>query len=110
LAHRFKYHGEVSRTEKIALLQSFDVLSVPTVYRESKGLFALEALANAVPLVLPRHGAFPELVADTGGGPVPLAAGDAPPTLLLAARLIAPFHKFTWRYRPAAIEDSSRSC
>jgi glycosyltransferase involved in cell wall biosynthesis len=44
------------------------VLSVPTVYRESKGLFALEAWANGVPVVLPRHGAFPEMVEDTGGG------------------------------------------
>ncbi|HEX5446945.1 MAG TPA: glycosyltransferase, partial [Pirellulales bacterium] len=26
------------------------------------------ALANAVPVVLPEHGAFPELIAQTGGG------------------------------------------
>jgi glycosyltransferase involved in cell wall biosynthesis len=43
-------------------------MSVPTVYRESKGLSVLEALANAVPLVQPAHGAFPELIEDTGGG------------------------------------------
>jgi glycosyltransferase involved in cell wall biosynthesis len=68
LAGRFKYRGELNRAEKIAFLQSLDVLSVPTVYRESKGLPALEAMANAVPVVLPDHGSFPEMVADTGGG------------------------------------------
>jgi glycosyltransferase involved in cell wall biosynthesis len=68
LAGRFHYVGEVTREEKIAFLQSLDVFSVPTVYRESKGLPALEAMANAVPVVLPAHGCFPELLADTGGG------------------------------------------
>jgi glycosyltransferase involved in cell wall biosynthesis len=38
------------------------------VYRESKGISTLEALANGVPVVVPAHGTFPELVADTGGG------------------------------------------
>jgi glycosyltransferase involved in cell wall biosynthesis len=68
LAGRFTYHGELDREQKIAFLQSMDVMSVPTVYRESKGLPALEAMANAVPVVLPDHGSFSELVADTGGG------------------------------------------
>jgi len=49
-------------------LQSLDVLSVPTVYREPKGLYVLEALANGVPVVQPRHGSFPELIEATGGG------------------------------------------
>ena len=68
LTDRFEYIGELDRPGKIAFLQSLDVFSVPTVYRESKGLFALEAWANGVPAVLPRHGAFPEMVEDTGGG------------------------------------------
>jgi glycosyltransferase involved in cell wall biosynthesis len=68
LASRFQYLGELDRRQKIDFLQSLDVFSVPTVYRESKGLPALEALANAVPVVLPDHGSFSELVADTGGG------------------------------------------
>jgi glycosyltransferase involved in cell wall biosynthesis len=65
---QFKYLGELDRPGKIAFLQSIDVLSVPTVYRESKGLFVLEAWASGVPVVLPRHGTFPEMVEDTGGG------------------------------------------
>lgn len=67
-ADRFKYHGELDRTGKINFIQSLDVMSVPTVYRESKGLSALEALANGVPVVAPRHGSFPEMLEQTGGG------------------------------------------
>jgi glycosyltransferase involved in cell wall biosynthesis len=68
LAGRFEYVGELDRPQKIAFLQSLDVFSVPTVYREAKGLPALEALANAVPVVLPDHGSFSEMIADTLGG------------------------------------------
>ena len=64
----FEYLGELTREEKIAFLQSLDVMSLPTVYRESKGLPVLEAWANAVGVVLPAHGSFPEMVAQTGGG------------------------------------------
>ena len=49
-------------------LHDIDVLSVPTAYREPKGLYVLEALANGVPVVQPRHGSFPELIEHTGGG------------------------------------------
>ena len=41
---------------------------MPTVYREPKGLYVLEALANGIPVVQPRHGAFPEMLEATGGG------------------------------------------
>jgi glycosyltransferase involved in cell wall biosynthesis len=68
LAGKFHYHGELSRGEKITFLQSLDVFSTPTVYRESKGLPALEALANGVPVVLPDHGSFPEIISASAGG------------------------------------------
>jgi glycosyltransferase involved in cell wall biosynthesis len=68
LAGRFRYFGELDRDQKIKFLQSLDVLSTPTMYRESKGIPALEAMANAVPVVLPDHGSFTEMIADTGGG------------------------------------------
>jgi glycosyltransferase involved in cell wall biosynthesis len=68
LAGRFEYVGELDRSQKIAFLQSLDIFSTPTVYRESKGLPALEAMANGVPVVLPNHGSFTEMIADTGGG------------------------------------------
>lgn len=54
--------------QKVAFLNSLDVLSVPTTYREPKGLSILEALANGVPVVQPAHGAFPELLEATQGG------------------------------------------
>jgi glycosyltransferase involved in cell wall biosynthesis len=54
--------------DKVRFMRSIDVLCVPTVYREPKGLYVLEAWANGVPVVLPAHGAFPELVESTGGG------------------------------------------
>jgi glycosyltransferase involved in cell wall biosynthesis len=53
---------------KMAFLRSLDVLSVPTDYREPKGIYILEALANGVPVVQPRHGSFPELIEMTEGG------------------------------------------
>jgi len=68
LAEDFEYVGEVDRAGKVRFLESLDVLCVPTVYEEPKGLFVLEALAAGVPVVLPAHGAFPELIAATGGG------------------------------------------
>jgi glycosyltransferase involved in cell wall biosynthesis len=64
----YQYLGELDRSGKIEFLQSLDVMSVPTVYRESKGLSVLEAMANGVPVVVPNHGTFPELIADTRGG------------------------------------------
>ncbi len=71
-----------THADKVRFLQSLDVLSVPTTYREPKGIYVLEALANGVPVVQPRHGAFPELIDATGGGllvepenPAALAAG-----------------------------------
>jgi glycosyltransferase involved in cell wall biosynthesis len=41
---------------------------VPARYGEAFGLYVIEALAAGVPVVQPRHAAFPELVAATGGG------------------------------------------
>jgi glycosyltransferase involved in cell wall biosynthesis len=64
----FEYLGEVDRRGKIDFLASLDVLAVPTTYREPKGLFVLESLAAGVPVVQPDHGAFPEVLAETGGG------------------------------------------
>jgi glycosyltransferase involved in cell wall biosynthesis len=69
LGDAFHYAGSpATHQAKVALLSSFDALCVPTVYREPKGLYVLEALANGVPVVQPAHGAFPELLEATGGG------------------------------------------
>jgi glycosyltransferase involved in cell wall biosynthesis len=63
-----EYVESPHHASKVSFLQSLTVLSVPTTYREPKGLYILEALANGVPVVQPRHGAFPELIEATGGG------------------------------------------
>lgn len=68
LSHQVQIIGTVNRQEKLSFLQSLDLFSVPTIYRDPKGLPVLEALANGVPVVQPAHGAFPELVLSTGGG------------------------------------------
>jgi glycosyltransferase involved in cell wall biosynthesis len=64
----FQYRGELDRGQKIAFLQALDAFSVPTTYVEPKGLFLIEAMAAGVPVVQPRHGAFPEMIAKTSGG------------------------------------------
>ncbi len=64
----FGHLGEVDHAGKLALLGSLHAFSMPTVYLESKGLSVYEALAAGVPVVQPRHGAFPEIIEATGGG------------------------------------------
>ncbi|PQO30886.1 glycosyltransferase family 1 protein [Blastopirellula marina] len=88
LGDAYKYVGEVDRHGKIAFLHSIDVLSTPTIYREPKGLFVLEALASGVPVVQPEHGAFPELLAATGGGHL-VPPGDAAALATKLAEVLA---------------------
>lgn len=57
-----------ARSEKIAILRQFDLLCVPTDYREPKGLYVLEAGLAGVPSLLPDHGAFPEIIQALGHG------------------------------------------
>ena len=68
LAAEFHYRGALDRRAKIDFLRQLDVLSVPSGYQEPKGLYLLEAMACGVPVVQPRHGAFPEIIEKTGGG------------------------------------------
>jgi glycosyltransferase involved in cell wall biosynthesis len=56
------------RGGKLELLRSLSVFSVPARCGEAFGLYVLEALATGVPVVAPRAGAFPEVLAKTGGG------------------------------------------
>jgi glycosyltransferase involved in cell wall biosynthesis len=67
-ASEFRYRGELDRVRKIEFLRDLDIMSVPCTYDEPKGLSVLEAMANGVPVVQPRRGAFPEILARTGGG------------------------------------------
>ena len=69
LARDFHYVGSPEeREEKFAFLRKLDVFSVPTAYREPKGIYVLEALSCGVPVVQPDHGAFSEMIPASGGG------------------------------------------
>jgi glycosyltransferase involved in cell wall biosynthesis len=63
-----EFHPNLDRAAKIELLRSVSVFSVPARSREAFGLYVVEAMAAGVPVVQPRAGAFPEVVATTGGG------------------------------------------
>ncbi len=68
-ADRLQWLGSpATRTAKFQILQTFDVLCVPSAYREPKGIFVLEAALAGVPALLPHHGAFPERIACLDGG------------------------------------------
>jgi len=87
LADEYSYAGVLDRDAKIAFLRGLDVLSVPSPYVEPKGLYLREALANGVPAVQPRHGAFPEILAATGGGRL-FTPGDADDLARTLAELV----------------------
>ncbi len=67
-ASEFRYAGAPDRAGKLALYQQMDVFTMPATYAEPKGFTIIEAMANGVPVVQPRHGAFTEMVERTGGG------------------------------------------
>jgi glycosyltransferase involved in cell wall biosynthesis len=66
-ANDVRFMPEVDRDSRLRFLRDVSVVSVPA-RGESFGLFMLEAWAAGVPVVLPRAGAFPELIGSTGGG------------------------------------------
>ena len=68
-ADEFEYRGELDRAGEDRLPAAASTcMSVPATYAEPKGIFLLEAMANGVPVVQPRRGAFPEILERTGGG------------------------------------------
>ena len=63
-----QFFPNVDHAGKIAFLRNLTVFSTPALYGEAFGLYVIEALAAGVPIVQPRHAAFPELLEATGGG------------------------------------------
>ena len=87
LGDAFEYIGSPSEhDEKVAFFKSVDVFSVPARFQEPKGLYVLEAWANGIPVVLPRHAAFPELIESTSGGL--LTEPDNPEALAASLRQV----------------------
>lgn len=68
LGDEARIEANVDRDQKLSMLASCSVLSVPATYGESFGLYVIEANAVGVPVVQPDHGAFPEVLGQTGGG------------------------------------------
>jgi glycosyltransferase involved in cell wall biosynthesis len=84
------FRPNLSRTEKLDFLQSLSVFSVPAAWKEAFGLYIIESLAAGVPVVQPNHGAFPELIAATGGGVLYAAEDETALAESLETLLLAP--------------------
>lgn len=65
---RTEFLGTLDRAEKLSFLSKLDIFSVPALRPETKGLYAMEAMASGVPFVLPEEGVFPEIFERSGGG------------------------------------------
>lgn len=68
LEDNFRYVGSPDREGKLQFFREIDVFSVPSEYREPKGMSVLEAMAAGLPVVQPAHGAFPEMLAGHAAG------------------------------------------
>jgi glycosyltransferase involved in cell wall biosynthesis len=63
-----EFRPNLDKSAKQAFMKSLSVFSVPALYGEAFGLYLVEAWAAGVPVVQPRHAAFPELVRASGAG------------------------------------------
>ena len=81
-AERVTWEPNLSFEDKVKFLHELTVFSVPATCGEAFGLYVAEAQACGTPVVQPRHGAFPEILAVTQGGV--LCEPDNVEALLLA--------------------------
>lgn len=88
-----EFHPNLDRARKQEFLRSLTVFSVPALYGEAFGLYLVEAMAAGVPVVQPRHAAFPEIISASGAGliaePNPGSLADAIEQLLTEPRRLA---------------------
>jgi glycosyltransferase involved in cell wall biosynthesis len=62
------FRPNLSREEKIDFLAQLTLFCVPARLPEAFGLYVIEAMAAGVPVVLPDHGSFPEIIQEAEGG------------------------------------------
>jgi len=62
------FETNLSRSHKIRFLKGLSLFCVPARFPEAFGLYVIEAMASGVPVVLPDHGSFPEIIRETKGG------------------------------------------
>mgnify|MGYP006077279673 CR=1 FL=1 len=65
---RCRIHISPDAEKKLKMLSGIDVFTVPARFIEPKGLSVLEAMACRLPVVVPKRGAYPEMVGESGGG------------------------------------------
>jgi glycosyltransferase involved in cell wall biosynthesis len=70
LLSEVEFHPNLDKAAKQAFMKTLSVLSVPALYGEAFGLYIIEAWASGVPVIQPRHAAFPELVNASGAGAI----------------------------------------
>lgn len=79
-----EFEGE----ERQKFFDSVRLISVPVLIGEAFGLYQLEAIASGIPVVQPALGAFPEVIAASGGGVIypsnePVQLAEALASLIL---------------------------
>ena len=80
LGDSVQFETNLSRSDKIRFLKGLSLFCVPARSAEAFGLYLIEAMAAGVPVVLPDHGSFPEIIRETEGGL--LYAKDEPSGLI----------------------------
>jgi len=63
-----RIYPEFQGNKKMEFFNNVDVISVPVRKYDGYGLYILEANSSGIPVVQPATGAFPEIIATTGGG------------------------------------------
>ncbi|MFC1582730.1 glycosyltransferase family 4 protein [Planctomycetota bacterium] len=68
LEQDIEFFSKFGEKDRDLFLQDLTVMCVPSLEGEAFGLFQIEAMAAGVPAVQPAAGAYPEIIANTGGG------------------------------------------
>lgn len=68
LSEHVTWSPNLEPDRKQDFLRSLTVFSVPATYHEAFGLYAVEALAAGLPLVMPRSSSFPEIIETSDAG------------------------------------------